>query len=252
MDLMARHPLSAENRLFLLHSLGGIESGGDRGRVLHAFLERFGIGNAAARDAWFGALEEIPSGGDRRELLLAVVRRPEMELSRTRLVIHAAREIGSSSDRAAVLLALAERGLVTDPVSEDFIVAAAEISSSEERERVLARRPRGAATPAADTLARTRSSTTALSWSDTESGRRATLEAQGVQADEGGVIRVRPGGFLVLDESHDGFRQQVRVESDPEGRLRRSYSGSSVELARRLEWEAELVSRFTVPKHDRW
>ncbi|MET0397274.1 MAG: M56 family metallopeptidase [Longimicrobiaceae bacterium] len=256
LELMERHPLSTENRLFLLNSLGGIESGGDRSRVLHAFLERFGIGNAAARDAWFKALEEIPSGGDRRELLLAVVRRPEVELSRTRLVIHAAREIASSSDRAAVLLALADRGLVTEAVSEDFIVAAAEISSSTERERVLARRPRGGsaapATAAADTLPRTRSSTTALSWSDTESGRRATLEAQGVDADEGGVIRVRPGGFLVLDESHGGFRQRVRVEAGPDGRLRRSYAGGSVEPARRLEWEAELISRFTVPRGARW
>ncbi|HEU0079888.1 MAG TPA: hypothetical protein VFQ76_19735, partial [Longimicrobiaceae bacterium] len=210
--------------------------------------------NAAVRDAWFQAVDEIESGGDRRDLLLAAVRRPEMDLSRTQRVIRAAEHIGSSSDRAAVLLALADRGLAAGPVREDFLRAARGISSSQERARVLARvQPRTAdAAPGAGTTVRTGSSTTALSWSDTGSGRRATLEAQDVEVDEDGTIHVRPGGFLVLDESHGGFRQRVRVESGPDMRLRRSYTGSSVEPARRLEWEAELISRFAARRDARW
>ncbi len=254
LGLAARPALATETRLDLLSALDGIPSSGDRSRILHDFVERFGIGSGAVRDAWFRAVEAVPSGGDRRDLLLAAVRRPEMDLSRTQRVVRAAEGIGSSSDRAAVLLALADRGLAAGAAREDYLRAARGIPSTQERERVLARvQPRrAAAAPAADTVVRTGSSSTEMSWTDTDSGRHATLQASNVEVDEDGGIHVRPGGVLVLDESHGRFRQRVRVERGPDGRLRRSYSGDSVDPARRLEWEAALIARFAGHRRARW
>ncbi len=241
--------LPVETRLELLRSLDGIPSSGDRGRVLRDFMERFGIGSGAVRDAWFREVEAIPSGGDRRDLLLAAVRRPDMDLSRTQRVIRAAEGIDSGSDRAAVLLALADRGLVADPVRDDFLRAARGITSSRERERVLAR---VGARAAADTLVKPGAATTTVHWSDIGAGRRASLEARDTEVDERGNLRILPGGFVVIDESHGAFRQSVRVERGPDGRLRRSYTGGSVDPARRLEWEAALVARFADGKPTRW
>lgn len=254
LGLAARSTLATDTRVELLDALDGIPSGSDRGRVLRDFVERFGIGGGAVRDAWFRAVEAVPSGGDRRDLLLAAVRRPEMELSRTQRVIRAAEGIPSGSDRAAVLLALADRGLATGPARDDYVRAARGIASAQERERVLARvRPRpAAAAPRADSVVRTGSSRTEMSWTDTDSGRHATLRASGVEVDRDGVVHVGPGGFLVLDESHGGFRQRVRVERGPDGRLRRSYTGDSVDPARRLEWEAGLIARFAGHARARW
>jgi beta-lactamase regulating signal transducer with metallopeptidase domain len=218
-------------------------SSGDRAGVLEA---------VAVSEAWFRAVEAIPSGGDRRDLLLAVVRRPEMDPSRTRRVIRAAEDIGSSSDRAAILLALADRGLAAGPVRDDFLRAARGITSSPERERVLARvGARAAAAPAADTVVKP-GATTTLHWTDTVAGRSASLEARDTEVDERGNLRVLPGGFVVVDESHGDFRQRVRVERGPDGRLRRSYTGGSVDPARRLEWEAALAARFADGRRRRW
>jgi beta-lactamase regulating signal transducer with metallopeptidase domain len=253
LGLAAGSRLSADTRLELLRSLDGISSKGERARVLRDFVERFGIGNAAAQVAWFEAVERIGSGSAKRDLLLAAVGRPEMDLSRTQLVIRAAEDIGSSADRAAVLLALADRGLVADQVREDFLRAVRGMSSPLERERVLARvRARTAAAPAADTAAKAGAATTTLHWTDTGTGRSASLEARDAEVDERGTLRILPGGFVAIDESHGGFRQRVRVERGPDGRLRRSYSGASVEPARRLEWEAGLVARFADGKRRRW
>ncbi|HEX8274177.1 MAG TPA: M56 family metallopeptidase [Longimicrobiaceae bacterium] len=126
-------------RLELLGSLDGLASQGDRARVLGDFVERHGLAGGAERDAWFAALDRVGSGGTRRDLLLAALRRPGMDPSGTRRVIRAAEDIDSSADRAAVLAALADRGLVADAVREDFLRAARGITSSQERERVLAR-----------------------------------------------------------------------------------------------------------------
>jgi beta-lactamase regulating signal transducer with metallopeptidase domain len=252
LGLAAGSRLSADTRLELLRSLDGMSSKGERARVLRDFVERFGIGNAAAQVAWFEAVGWIGSGSAKRDLLLAAVGRPEMDLSRTQLVIRAAEDIDSSADRAAVLLALADRGLVAEQVREDFLRAVRGMSSPLERERVLARvRARTAAAPA-DTLVKAGAATTTLHWSDTGAGRRASLEARDAEVDERGSLRVLPGGFVVIDESHGGFRQRVRVERGPDGRLRRSYTGDSVDPARRLEWEAGLAARFADGKRRRW
>jgi hypothetical protein len=139
--ISAGERVSPAVRLELLGSLDGIASKGDRARFLQDFVERHGIAGAAERDAWFAALEWVGSGSARRDLLLAALRRPEMDLSRTLRVIGAAEDIESSADRAAVLVALADRGLVGEPVREDFLRAARGITSLLERERVLARLP---------------------------------------------------------------------------------------------------------------
>ncbi|HEV2735449.1 MAG TPA: hypothetical protein VGV85_11465, partial [Longimicrobiaceae bacterium] len=199
----------------LAEAVGGIASDEYRAHVLGDFVRRFGTGNAAVRGAFFRSLEGI----------------------------------GSSTARASVLLALADHGPLEGAVREDFLRAARGIGSGTERARVLARaQPRAAA----DTLVKAGAATTTLHWTDTGAGRRATLEARDTEVDERGSLRILPGGFVVIDESHGAFRQRVRVERGPDGRLRRSYTGDSVEPARRLEWEAALAARFAGGKRRRW
>jgi hypothetical protein len=207
--------LEFETQRELADAIGGISSDEYRARVLRDFLRRFGTGSAAVRGAFFRSLEGI----------------------------------GSSTARASVLLALADRGPLEEAVREDFLRAARGIGSGTERARVLARVQPGAA---ADTPVTAGAATTTLHWTDTASGRHASLEARDTEVDERGTLRILPGGFVVIDESHGGFRQRVRVERGPDGRLRRSYSGGSVEPARRLEWEAGLVARFADGKRRRW
>ncbi|MEW5926189.1 MAG: M56 family metallopeptidase [Gemmatimonadota bacterium] len=148
------------------------------------------------------------SSGERAAALLADLRRPEMDLSRTSRVIRAAEDIDSSAARAAA--------------------------------------------PATDTLLPTGASARVRLWKDKVSGRSVVMVGRGAEVDEHGILRVIPGGFLEIEESQGDFRQQVRVEPGPGGRLRRSYSGGSVDPARRLEWEARLVALVTRGEPARW
>ena len=116
----------------------GIQSDYDRGQVLVAYVQKFGV-EPAAVDPFFKAVGAIQSAYERRRVLTEVARKapPTAEVQRAAFGVIAT--MGSDHDRAETLLVFLGTQQSMDSATRQAFVAAAErIRSSHDQNRVLA------------------------------------------------------------------------------------------------------------------
>lgn len=81
-------------------------------------------------------------------------------------------------------------------------------------------------------------------WKDDHGS--GTLKAKNIQltSNSKDVKAIAKGGYLVIDETHDGVRRQLRIEPTGEGNLKRTYSvdGVTQEMDKQAKaWLARIL-----------
>lgn len=116
--------------------LSQITSNGEKANLLieHAGLY---LGAPATADAYFEAVAGISSSGERRRVLSALMKRPDLSEENSLRVLKSVGGISSSGEKAGFLLEFSQRFVNNSALSPFFFETVNSISSGGERARVL-------------------------------------------------------------------------------------------------------------------
>ncbi len=120
----------------LLRSARGIESSGDKAKVLVAASHIF-VEDDLVRSRFFEAADSIPSSGDHARVLLELLEKDALSSPTLAGVFESARGIESSGDKARVLIAGAEKYADEQPVRRAYFDTVDSVPSSGDYARVL-------------------------------------------------------------------------------------------------------------------
>ena len=139
--VLMQYAMTGDREMLLLVSARakGIESDGDKARLLATVVARYLVPNdSALRQAFFEASATLVSDGDEARVLSAAIPFAHAAPAITRDVIEATRRIGSSGDKARVLTEVAQQHLLTTrELRNAYLDAARTISSDHEYRLVM-------------------------------------------------------------------------------------------------------------------